>query len=580
MTFAVCIRCGHDKLGARARCRGCGFDPGDDREAQARSLMLCDHNLSREELEAASAQIKRGASVTFDQVALDTIVPDPNRNEDAARVQIAVSTLVAVMTALAVFVVGIFVALRRLRHRTASGPRRSSRAACEDGRTAVAAMRINRLGGARARMDAMTLVPSPGRPAIVTLLGAGASMPEMLSTKEVTELLVGWNGRREPHSLSPSALRHSFGSLQALQSDRRSTLFATLRAQVSKGLKAQDFANFEHLIHAVELLASTLPIPVESNLADRRRYLLSPFFQVAPGLEHWNISGSDYTEAADAACYEILDWFRERCDGASNPGHALPVGLKSLAASFDLRMFSLNYDDLPFESGLDMYTGFRDDGRFRPTYPWPTDGHCLCQLHGSVRFGRIDGEISAFSTRSEAAAARASRPSGGAAHDGHRLGSAPMITGLRKADKALERPFGTYMHVFRDELLRSNRWLIVGYSFTDLHINSAMKQALANWKQRGDDVRAVIVDYVAPERDATTGEVNTMAAIGYPTGDKIFALFDPVFREACREFFKPMMQHLDPTKLSLVGGSVGAHFGGVRSALGASIGDISAFLAS
>ena len=28
MTPAVCIKCGHEKLGALTRCPGCGFDPG------------------------------------------------------------------------------------------------------------------------------------------------------------------------------------------------------------------------------------------------------------------------------------------------------------------------------------------------------------------------------------------------------------------------------------------------------------------------------------------------------------------------------------------------------------------------
>ena len=104
-----------------------------------------------------------------------------------------------------------------------------------------------------------------------------------------------------------------------------------------------------------------------------------------------------------------------------------------------------------------MRIGF--DGRlFRPKYPWPRGRHVLCQLHGSVLFGTGSEEerfeVVRLASRDEAARARQVRGSGPRFMDGHQGGDAPMITGLRKADKTMPRPFGTYMHVMRDELLR------------------------------------------------------------------------------------------------------------------------------
>jgi hypothetical protein len=118
-------------------------------------------------------------------------------------------------------------------------------------------------------------------------------------------------------------------------------------------------------------------------------------------------------------------------------------------------------------------------------------------------FGIAGVDIVSFPTRAAAAGARKSPPSGSVFQDGHHDVGAPMITGLRKADKTLARPFGTYMHVFREELLRVPRWLIVGYGFVDEHVNRAMAQARANWAQRGQPVRAVIVNWHQPGASAS-----------------------------------------------------------------------------
>lgn len=65
MTYAICIRCGHPKIGALVPCHGCGFDPKDPQDA-AKSIMLSDQVLGRSDLEAMADRLKRGEPLTFD----------------------------------------------------------------------------------------------------------------------------------------------------------------------------------------------------------------------------------------------------------------------------------------------------------------------------------------------------------------------------------------------------------------------------------------------------------------------------------------------------------------------------------
>lgn len=108
----------------------------------------------------------------------------------------------------------------------------------------------------------------------------------------------------------------------------------------------------------------------------------------------------------------------------------------------------------------------------------------------------MNSEILCFDSVDDARQHHASRYNQRGLQDGRALPLAPMITGLRKADLVLERPYGTYLHVFRDHLLSTPRWLIIGYGFGDRHINRALQQAWSNWNQRDEFHRAVVVNYL------------------------------------------------------------------------------------
>ena len=69
MSMAVCLRCGEWKTEAFQPCPVCAFDPAraeDDRDAQARSLLLSEPHSTRAELHEASRALREGRPLALD----------------------------------------------------------------------------------------------------------------------------------------------------------------------------------------------------------------------------------------------------------------------------------------------------------------------------------------------------------------------------------------------------------------------------------------------------------------------------------------------------------------------------------
>ena len=117
MTLAICIRCGSEKIGALTPCSHCGFAPENDRHAQAKSLLYCDRHMTPEQLRAVGEALRGGAAPSFDEVALASLVSELERHSGAPSppigCRIFVWSLLAVMVALLVFVITVFLRLRR-----------------------------------------------------------------------------------------------------------------------------------------------------------------------------------------------------------------------------------------------------------------------------------------------------------------------------------------------------------------------------------------------------------------------------------------------------------------------------------
>ena len=67
--MALCIKCGHKKLGTWTPCRRCGFSP-DGEEDRAKSILLSDHNLTADQLGVIGKKIEAGEPITFNEDSL------------------------------------------------------------------------------------------------------------------------------------------------------------------------------------------------------------------------------------------------------------------------------------------------------------------------------------------------------------------------------------------------------------------------------------------------------------------------------------------------------------------------------
>lgn len=87
----------------------------------------------------------------------------------------------------------------------------------------------------------------------------------------------------------------------------------------------------------------------------------------------------------------------------------------------------------------------------------------------------------------------------------------PIITGLRKTDKLLTYPYSSYYSEFQNSLFKNNKLIIIGYSFSDAHINSILDRMV---RFHGDSRRIVVVDYFPYAPQAWIPEPGVM---GWPT---------------------------------------------------------------
>lgn len=322
---------------------------------------------------------------------------------------------------------------------------------------------------------------------LMILLGAGSSFGYAPQVADITNRLLEWDYIREPDpKIWPDPFQPHRGK------DLRKPFFKVLHDILCRGYyNTGEPLNFECLIHIVELLATHLPLRKRRNKKDPSRSLLAPLIQIRRSRKLWDVEGVFYNMIAELASRFVLDIVDDFIANKSADLFALVKGIKKLSSDWACHVISLNYDDLICQADIDFYTGFEDledeQQVFAPEYPWPKDKHSLCQLHGSVLFGRSIKQPFELVRYKDRCAARASRRGSGSssvAQDGHTMPAVEMITGLRKTDKLLSRPYGTYYHVFRELALSSERWLIIGYGGADQHINDILAQTRNNWLSR------------------------------------------------------------------------------------------------
>ena len=260
--------------------------------------------------------------------------------------------------------------------------------------------------------------------------------------------------------------------------------------------------NFEHLLHVLET-------------ADGLRYAWGGpgiLGEVAEGLLSAGPSAwskplfEGYLGAL--AQSTLLDTIHEEVvrSSASASSHPEWSTFQSFAAElereFHLSVVTLNYDTLfdtalrvtPRQQGFAAIPGekaYRFDPRLLARRPR------LMHLHGSIHFGdrEYGSDANKFAYQDgredvymldDPTATRSS--AGGSSNTRNQAGRGcvvgPLITGLQKADKLLGEPYSTYYSRFSELVATSERLLVVGYGFGDIHVNAILRRMTKLHKDR------------------------------------------------------------------------------------------------
>lgn len=349
---------------------------------------------------------------------------------------------------------------------------------------------------------------------LLILLGSGATLSKVGGVRELTDLIV-----TSDEFPANGILDGSMGNVNlfnyiadSLEIDKNSELY-----------------NFENLLNILEALE------VSSSGSRPQTTALGTIFKAR--------SQSCVQDAYQRACYLILRYLKGRVDSIL-PADLPPLAraMNKLSEHFDLKVFSLNYDDIPLMSSVPFFDGYMmgDPTLFSPKSlldgsvpgrdtPWHIP------LHGSLRFapgflhhddyGRVH-LVPRFESSQEASEhwkPGTWRGSGSWEARDDRFADGlvnvpmPMITGYRKTDRALHQPYLTYFHAFHEMLRECKKWLVVGYGGNDLHINAQMRAVLQEraWDQVEDYYasRIVVVGWIRPDHPFELREAAIQAAI-------------------------------------------------------------------
>ena len=174
---------------------------------------------------------------------------------------------------------------------------------------------------------------------------------------------------------------------------------------------------------------------------------------------------------------------------------------------------TLNYD-LGAEAFQSHYTdGFSGDGAYQYFSPAKflkhDTGVRIGHLRGSIAYGILEAPPTLVKINGLLDPRRV--PLWMPLKDGSLY--AGVITGHDKPNKLLMQPYSVYFAWFAEQLLHSNRLLVIGYGVGDVHLNVWLMTAVRHHAM--EDLRCVIVDHFDPLSDETP---RIMYLYAYATG--------------------------------------------------------------
>ena len=178
-------------------------------------------------------------------------------------------------------------------------------------------------------------------------------------------------------------------------------------------------------------------------------------------------------------------------------------------------------------------------------------------------------EIVRYRSRSEAARQQWIDIDWGAFQDRHIAPVAPIVTALRKADAILREPYAQYAHVFREEALACDRWLIIGYGGGDDHINSVLSQARRHWRESGREHRVLVVgnSEVRAGGESLFGAMEQRPESGL--GSEMWLFEEETY---------PLNALIHPFRVSQINATLGVTLDGVDWAMGEALPSVMRFL--
>jgi hypothetical protein len=363
---------------------------------------------------------------------------------------------------------------------------------------------------------------------VTALIGAGASLElGVPSTDDATKKVLEGEPGEEEHQSNKE-------SLSIL-----TQTFAILRQSAPKAVP-----NFEHLLHALEIMVTMRRAWRSTGGSDLRNIFglltngpkseLLPLFQA--GLAE---------QAINQLFCRLHAVFSDHRPADTRPAEwsNYEQFWRSLARSYGLDIATTNYDDLLEQAIPTLNQGFvpitdEETSRFTPNelrQAWDR----LVHLHGSIHFGYRDFRVNSnrFAFRDSwndvywhKNPAHAQRSWGGRsnphAQSGEELVIGPLLTGLQKPDKVLAaEPYATYYRTLGNWLETNSRLLVVGYGFGDAHINSLLSR-ITSW--HGDSRKVVLIthlpenEWVHLRHDVDHRVEEKMAISGWSEDDEIW----------------------------------------------------------
>ncbi|MFZ6050641.1 hypothetical protein [Halocola ammonii] len=224
---------------------------------------------------------------------------------------------------------------------------------------------------------------------------------------------------------------------------------------------------------------------------------------VVDGREQGQIFWNDY-DAFFASVYRyyinkvvsLVEKYSKRLEEHHGLNGQLDWFLKSLKEP--IRCYTTNYDRfIPLISKLPIFEGFTENSKnelvFDPTTVLNNSQvNCWYNLHGSVHFKKSG--FNSVKYEKEKFIRNFGIGSGSVEdndQDSRRLLQSNLITGFNKSSRILLDPYSQFYHRFYADCLEAKKIYVIGYSFTDFHLNRALRTALTI----NEDVTIEIISY-------------------------------------------------------------------------------------